>query len=126
LTFTVNGVDAALLVAISLPLYTGIALLLASVQVFARETREFISMFLNAGLFIHPILFLPNAVPTAVRPLIYLSPFSYFIFCWQDILFYGGIERVWAWGVTVLFASSVFLLGARLFVGSKPHFGDFL
>lgn len=115
-----------LLLAISLPLYMGIALLLAGVQVFARETREFIWMFLNAGLFIHPILFLPDAVPAAVRPLVYLSPFSYFIFCWQDILFYGGIERIWAWGATALFASAVFLLGARLFVGSKLHFGDFL
>lgn len=115
-----------LLVALSLVLYTGIALLLSSVQVFARETREFIFMFLNAGIFIHPILFLPDAIPAAVRPVIYLSPFSYFIICWQDILFFGGIERIWAWCVTAAFAFGVFALGARLFVGSKPHFGDFL
>jgi lipopolysaccharide transport system permease protein len=115
-----------LLVSLSLVLYAGIALLLGTFQVFARETREFIVMFLNIGLFIHPILFLPGAVPRAVRPLIYASPFSYYIFCWQDILFFGGVERVWAWCVTAAFAVGVFVLGARLFVGSKPHFGDFL
>ena len=115
-----------LLVGLSLVLYTGIALLLGTVQVFAREVREFIAMFLNIGLFVHPILFLPGAVPRAVRPVIYASPFSYYIFCWQDILFFGGIERIWAWGVTAAFAAGVFVLGARLFVGSKPHFGDFL
>jgi len=115
-----------LLVSLSLVLYAGIALLLGTVQVFAREAREFIIMFLNIGLFIHPILFLPGAVPRAVRPVIYASPFSYYIFCWQDILFFGGAERVWAWCITAAFAGAVFVLGARLFVGSKPHFGDFL
>jgi lipopolysaccharide transport system permease protein len=115
-----------LLVSLSLVLYAGIALLLGTVQVFAREAREFIIMFLNIGLFIHPILFLPGAVPRAVRPVIYASPFSYYIFCWQDILFFGGVERVWAWCITAAFAGAVFVLGARLFVGSKPHFGDFL
>ena len=115
-----------LLVSLSLVLYAGIALLLGTVQVFAREAREFIIMFLNIGLFIHPILFLPGAVPRAVRPVIYASPFSYYIFCWQDILFFGGVERVWAWCITAAFAGTVFVLGARLFVGSKPHFGDFL
>ena len=115
-----------LLVLLSSLLFAGVALLLAGIQVFARETREFIFMFLNIGLFIHPILFLPDAIPAAVRPLIYVSPFSYFIFCWQDILFFGGIERVWAWGAAVAFACGIFVLGARLFVGSKPHFGDFL
>jgi lipopolysaccharide transport system permease protein len=115
-----------LLVGLSLVLYAGIALLLGTVQVFARETREFVIMFLNIGLFIHPILFLPGAVPRAVRPVIYASPFSYYIFCWQDILFFGGVERVWAWCVTAAFAIGVFVVGARLFVGSKPHFGDFL
>jgi lipopolysaccharide transport system permease protein len=115
-----------LLVSLSLVLYGGIALLLGTVQVFAREAREFIVMFLNIGLFIHPILFFPGAVPRAVRPVIYASPFSYYIFCWQDILFFGGVERLWAWCVTAAFAVGVFVLGARLFVGSKPHFGDFL
>ncbi len=115
-----------LLVALSLALFAGMALVLGSVQVFMRETREFIGMFLAVGVFVHPILFLPDAIPAAVRPLIYLSPFSYFIFCWQDVLFFGGIERVWAWCVAAAFALGIFVLGARLFVGSKPHFGDFL
>jgi len=83
-------------------------------------------MFITIGFFTHPIIYLPNAVPEVVRPVLYLSPFTYFIMTWQDIFFYGGIVRVEAWIVTVVFAFVVFVLGARLFMGSKSHFGDFL
>lgn len=115
-----------LLLALTLPMFAGLSLALSTLQVFVRDTKEFVAMFLQIGLFVHPILFLPDAVPPAVRGFIYLSPFSYFIFCWQDILFYGGIERPWAWLVAGSFALGVFVLGARLFMGSKIHFGDFL
>jgi lipopolysaccharide transport system permease protein len=115
-----------LLIAISLVLFAGLALLLSSVQVFFRDTKEFVSMFLSIGLFLHPVLYLPNAVPQVVRGVLYMSPFSYFLFCWRDILFYGSVTQPWAWVVTIVFSTAVFLLGSRLFLGSRPHFGDFL
>jgi len=115
-----------LLVVLSGLLLTGLALLMASLQVFTRDLREVVLLFITAGLFVHPILYSPNAIPAVVRPLLYLSPFSYFLFCWQDIFFFGGIERVWAWAVTAAFATLVFVVGARIFMGSKPYFGDFL
>jgi hypothetical protein len=46
--------------------------------------------------------------------------------CWQDIFFYGGIVRGWAWVFTIVFSFLVLIFGARIFVGSKSHFGDFL
>jgi lipopolysaccharide transport system permease protein len=104
----------------------GLALLLGCLQVFVRDLKEFINVFLTIGLFIHPILYLPNAIPAAVRPVIYLSPFSYLIFCWQDVLFYGEVGWIWAWVVSVAFAVLLLALGARVFIVTKNHFGDFL
>ena len=104
----------------------GLALLLGSIQVFFRDFKEFINIFLTIGLFIHPILYFPGAIPSVVRPIIYVSPFTYLIFCWQDVLFYGDVVRMWAWIVSAAFAVILFALGARIFVVSKHHFGDFL
>lgn len=115
-----------LLILLSIVLFVGLALTLSSIQVFMRDLKEFINMFLTIGLFIHPILYIPDSVPAAVRPLIYASPFSYFLFCWQDIMFYGGIVRGWSWIIASVFAVVVFVLGVRLFLVSKSHFGDFL
>jgi lipopolysaccharide transport system permease protein len=83
-------------------------------------------MFTTIGFFLHPILYLPNAIPEVVRPVLYLSPFTYFLMCWQDVFFFGGIVRFWAWVTTVVFAAVVFMFGARVFMASKQHFGDFL
>jgi lipopolysaccharide transport system permease protein len=117
---------APLLVSLSLLLFAGLSLLLSSLQIFFRDTKEFVSMFATIGIFTHPILYLPGAVPEVVRPILYASPFTYFIMCWQDVFFYGTIERAWAWIITVVFATGMFLVGSRIFEESKPHFGDFL
>jgi lipopolysaccharide transport system permease protein len=111
---------------LSLVLFAGLSLILSCLQVFFRDLKEFVGMFLTIGLFIHPILYFPDAMPVAVRPLIYASPFSYYLFCWQDIFFFGGFAHPSAWVITFAFSLVVFVVGARLFVISKPHFGDFL
>jgi lipopolysaccharide transport system permease protein len=115
-----------LLLFLSMITFGGFALLLSAMQVFLRDTREFVSLFLTIGLYIHPILYLPGSIPEAMRIFVYASPLTYFIYCWQDILFYGGIFRPWAWGAACGFAVLIFVLGSRMFMGSKPHFGDFL
>lgn len=114
------------IIVISLATFAGLALLLSATQVFLRDTKEFVSMFLTVGLFLHPILYLPEAIPEAVRGVIYASPFTYLIFCWRDVLFYGAIVHPVSWVVATLFAGVIFVLGARLFMGAKQHFGDFL
>ncbi len=119
-------VGLPLLIVLTVLLLAGLSLMLGCLQVFMRDTKEFINLFLAIGLFIHPILYFPNAVPAAVRPIIYLSPFSYVLFCWQDLMFYGAIVHPWAWLITGILAVMAFVLGARLFVVCKPHFGDFV
>jgi len=115
-----------LLLVLSIVTFAGFALLLSAMQVFLRDTREFVSLFLTIGLYIHPILYLPGSIPEAMRIFVHASPITYFIYCWQDILFYGEIFRPWAWGLAFGFAALIFILGSRMFMGSKPHFGDFL
>jgi lipopolysaccharide transport system permease protein len=120
------AIGVPLLIALSLLLLIGVSLVLSCAQVFLRDLKEFVNMFVTIGLFTHPILYFPDSVPAVVRPLVYISPFSYFIFCWQDVMFYGAIERPWAWAIAVAFAAFVFLFGARLFLIAKHSFGDFI
>ena len=104
----------------------GLALLLGSLQVFFRDLKEFISVFLTIGLFIHPILYFPNAIPAAVRPLIYLSPFSYLLFCWQNVLFFGQVTWIWSWIISAAFAVLYVVVGARVFIVTKSSIWRFL
>lgn len=124
LPFYLIGAPLAFL--LTLVFLAACALGLSALQVFLRDAKEFVTMFFSLGLFLHPILYLPDAIPGAVRGVVYASPVSYFLFCWQDVLFYGGFHRPWAWGVAALVATLGFILAARLFMSSKAHFGEFL
>ena len=117
------GIPVLLL--ISITTFAGLALMLAALQVFLRDTKEFVGMFVSIGFFLHPILYLPNVSRSGAWFSVCQS-ISQLIFCWHDIMFFGAITRPSAWLAATLFAALVFVIEARLFMGSKPHFGDFV
>src|SRR5262249_22414143 len=92
--------ELPLLLALTIALLAGLSIALACAQVFIRDLKEFINIFLTVGLFTHPIFYFPDAIPTAVRPIMYASPLSYLLFCWQDVMFYGTVAHPWAWLIT--------------------------
>lgn len=104
----------------------GLGLLLASVSVFVRDVREMVSLFTVAGVFLLPVIYVPEWVPPIFKPLLYVNPFSYVIWCFQDALYFGRFEHPWAWLVAIGGGLLLFALGARTFRGLKPYFGDAL
>lgn len=104
----------------------GIGLILAPITVFLRDTREVVQLFVIAGVFLLPVIYLPKWVPPAFQPIMYFNPFSYLIWCFQDALYFGRFEHPWAWVVAIVLGLIFFALGARTFRGLKPYFGDAL
>lgn len=104
----------------------GIAFLISAISVFLRDLKDFIQVFSVAGIFIAPVVYLPDWVPTAFRPFIYLNPFSYLIWCYQDVFYFGRIEHPVAWIVFSVGSVLVLVLGYRLFRSLRPHFGTYL
>jgi lipopolysaccharide transport system permease protein len=104
----------------------GIAFLLASIGVFFRDLKDFVQLFATAGVFILPVFYLPQWVPQLFKPLLYVNPFSYPVWCYQDALYFGRIEHPWAWAALALGAPLLFVTGYRVFRRLKPHVGDVL
>ncbi|MCO4089672.1 MAG: ABC transporter permease [Limnohabitans sp.] len=104
----------------------GIAYLLAAVGTYFRDMKDFIQLFVTAGVYLLPIFYLPSWVPSLFKPLLYINPFSYLIWCYQDVLYFGRIEHPWAWAVNTAVSLMVFVLGYRLFRRLKPTFGNIL
>lgn len=107
-------------------LMIGISLIVSAVGVYFRDLKEIIQVFLTAALFVLPILYLPEAIPSAVRPALYLNPFSYLIWSWQDILYFGEIVHPWAWLVLVAISLIAVFYGLRIFARLKLLFGNVL
>lgn len=104
----------------------GLGFFLAAVGVFFRDLKDFVQLFCVAGAYLVPVVYLPEWVPALFKPVIYLNPFSYMVWCYQDVIYYGRIEHPIAWVVFPLSSALVFLIGYRVMRRLKPMLGNVL
>lgn len=104
----------------------GISYLFSSIGAYFRDLKDFVQVFLSIAFFILPILYLPESIPAAIRPVLYLNPLSYMIWCYQDILYFGQFAHPWAWAVFLPGSVFVFIFGFRVFRKLKTMFGNAL
>jgi len=114
------------LLALQFVFMAGLAMGLAALGVFVRDLKDLVQVFTVIGVYLLPILYLPAMVPESVRPLLYLNPFSYLIWCYQDVLFFGAIRHPTAWIVALGLCVVSFAGGWRLFQRLRPAFGNAL
>ena len=100
--------------------------ILAAVGTYIRDTKDFVQVFITLGLWFVPILYLPAAIPAAVRPILNLNPFAHMVWCYQDALYFGRFDHPVSWIVFPLLCMVVFLYGYRLFRKIKVMFGNVL
>jgi lipopolysaccharide transport system permease protein len=115
-----------LLVVLQLAAMIGVGFILASLTVVVRDLSEIVQMFSMIGIFVTPVVYQPDWVPAAFKPVLYANPFSYMIWCYQDVLYYGAFTNPQAWLVFPLLSLGTLIAGFRLFRFLKPYFGDFV
>lgn len=104
----------------------GFAWALSALSVFLRDVKDIVALVNTAMIYLLPVVYLPAWVPDMLRPLLYINPFSYLIWIYQDVFYFGRIEHPVAWIVAPLFALFVFTAGYRLFRRLQPMFGSAL
>jgi len=118
---------------IALPLWlvlvvgiTGIALALASLQVFMRDVEHVLVPLLMIGMYLTPILYPLTLVPESVRPWVAANPFSWVVNRMRDALLDGRLAFVPGDAIAVVVAVALFAGGLAMFRRLAPHFEDFL
>ncbi|HXG46766.1 MAG TPA: ABC transporter permease, partial [Methylomirabilota bacterium] len=114
------------LVALQLLMMVGISFLLAALSPFFRDLKDFVQVYCVIGIYLVPVVYLPNMVPNIFRPFVYVNPFSYPIWCFRDLCYYGRLEHPWAWVVMIALSIGSYTAGYRLFMRLKPYFGNVL
>lgn len=102
----------------------GVSYILAAVGAYFRDVKDFVQVFSFIGVYLLPIFYLPEQLPELFKPLIYLNPFSYLIWCYQDVLYLGRFENPWSWLIFIVLSHAVFIIGYRLFRKLKVMFGN--
>ncbi len=104
----------------------GFGLLLSAFGVFIRDLKDVVQVATVIGLYLLPVFYLPAMVPEVFRPLLYANPFSYLIWCYQDVYYFGRFEHPMAWVVLTILSLATLTLGAVVFRRLKPAFGNVL
>jgi lipopolysaccharide transport system permease protein len=115
-----------LLLMVQLLAMVGVGFVLAPVGAYFRDLKDVIQVFGMVGLFLTPTLYRPESVPVVFKPLLYVNPVSYMIWCYQDVCYFGSIDHPWAWVVFGVLSLSVFVVGFRIFEKLKTYLGNVL
>lgn len=102
----------------------GFSWLLASLGVFVRDTRHFVSLALQAGMYATPILYPSSSVPKEYQWVLALNPLAGIIDDFRRVLLEGAMPD-WSgmlnYGVVSFL---VFGLGLAFFLKTKKSFAD--
>ena len=104
----------------------GTSFLLSSVAVYFRDLKDFVQVFSLVGVYMMPGLYLQDWVPPSFQPLLYANPFSYMVWCYQDVFYFGSFQHPWAWPAWASFSVSIFYAGYLVFRHLKTSFGNVL
>ena len=107
-------------------LLVGIGFLLAGLTAFVRDLREVIGVLCLVAMYLTPAIYLPEWMPRQLQPLIYMNPFSYMTWVYQDTLFFGEIRHPVAWGIFAAMSIASLTIGYRVFRRLKPYYGNVL
>lgn len=100
--------------------------LTSSVTVFFRDIMQIISIVLQVGIWMTPIMWNISIIPAGLRWIFKLNPIFYVVSGYRDSLLYGrGFWENWQWTlyfwvVTIL----MFAVGSSVFKKLKVHFAD--
>jgi lipopolysaccharide transport system permease protein/teichoic acid transport system permease protein len=109
-------------------LVTGLSWTTSALAVFFRDVGQIVSVLLQTGLWLTPILWDYRNVPARYHPLLTLNPAFYIVEGYRESLlfntwFWDHPERaVYFWCVALVF----FFGGAVVFLKLRPHFADVL
>lgn len=104
----------------------GVAYMLAAIGTFLRDLREVVAVVSLVGLYVLPVFYPPEMVSGKLEYVLYANPFSYPVWCYQDVFFHEAITRPVAWAVTVAESALLLLVGYALFQRLKTFFGHVL
>jgi lipopolysaccharide transport system permease protein len=105
---------------------TGIALALASLQVFIRDVEHILMPVLMILMYLTPILYPLELVPEGMKPWVGANPFGYLVDRLRDALLDGRIGVTWGDAIAVGVAVALFVVGRWIFLRLSPHFEDFV
>jgi len=104
----------------------GFGWILASLQVYLRDTAQMLSVILTFWFWLTPIFITENRFPARVRFLLSGNPLAYVVRAYRELLLSSRWPSLDELGIMALFALATFVAGGLFFRHMKRGFADVL
>jgi teichoic acid transport system permease protein len=101
---------------------TGLSLLVAALQVYFRDLKDFLSYALRVWVYATPILYYADDVPERYQAILYINPMAGLISAWSDVLDKGARPDHWALVAGAAWGIGLFVVGFLFFVSREREF----
>lgn len=111
------------LILLQLMLTIGIVWVLSILNLLIKDIQQSLSFIIMLLMIMSPIAYTPLMVPAILKPLLYLNPFSYYVWSYQE-LFVSGVVTYHILIATFI-SSFSFMVGYMFYSKTKKVFYDF-
>lgn len=102
----------------------GLAWILSALNVAVRDTSQVLPLALMVGMFLSPVVYTNEMVPTALAAVFALNPMAYFLDGYRMILLAGRSPSPSVWAVVVVVSAGTFLFGFAVFHRMRAIIAD--
>lgn len=113
---------AALMFFLIIVFGTGMALLLATAQVYFRDTTSFLPYLTRIWLYLSPVLWYPEEVRKAFKAFEVFNPLFSLLGGWSDLLVKGELVPPSTWAIATAWAVGTLIFGAVTFMSRERDF----
>jgi teichoic acid transport system permease protein len=100
----------------------GIAILTSILNVYFRDTKNFLPYFTRAWLYLSPVLYTAEQLKPSLKPISYLNPLYTFIGSWTEILINGTAPSITNFVTMFSWAFAILLIAVFMFMRREREF----
>ena len=110
------------LVGLLIVLATGLAMIVAALQVYFRDLKSFMPYLLRVWLYASPVLYYASEMPEQYRFLLNVNPLGQLLAAWSDVINQGQAPTSQQLLVSAVWAFGFFVVGFVYFVSREREF----
>ena len=111
------------LVLLQLTMTFGLALLIATTNLFFRDLERLVALLVHALFYLTPIWYPADRVPAEYTWVFYANPFASVVLCWQGLFYYGAVPAVY-FGVALTWALGWLAFGLLVYHKNVWRFAE--
>lgn len=102
----------------------GMALILATVNLFYRDVQYVLSLILVLWMYLTPIIYPVEMVPLAYRFIFKLNPMAVLVNAYREVILGGNMPKLSSLGIALLVSLITLYLGKKIFTRLEGLFAD--